>query len=424
MKQPAIASKAAVLKRTRSPVRQIMEFANPSYFRSIGLDPANVISFAGGWVNHDAPEEMRNVYEDLARDAERFHASGGYSPTLGFAECRAAVVEFERHIHGISSLDPGQVAIGANSTQMTHTLMSVLMDPGDTILLLDPSYCNFPMQLLTSIDCKIIRFPVVDTGSWLYAADERINAFSDFIRSNRPKVILLVAPDNPTSQIPSQRFLEAALEAAKDIGAFVLVDFAYKELVFQTPPDYFSWAPSDHFLSIHSNSKWCRGLGRRLGWIEAPSQVIEAFETLQGASALCPDSLHQMAFSDFVHISVKSGGLKRYIHDTAKLYARAAEATTSAIARHLGVPCFTPQGGLYTCFPVPTDGARFVEAALKATGTLLVPGWGFGHSLTNAVRASFGPMVKTPEKITLGMERLGRFLKNESPTFLSAGGPP
>ena len=33
-----------------------------------------------------------------------------------------------------------------------------------------------------------------------------------------------------------------------------------------------------NIVGIHSNSKWARGLGRRLGWIEAHPSVVEAVE--------------------------------------------------------------------------------------------------------------------------------------------------
>jgi hypothetical protein len=44
-----------------SRIRQIMKMAEPRNIRAMGLDPADVISFGGGWVNHPAPEQRRQV---------------------------------------------------------------------------------------------------------------------------------------------------------------------------------------------------------------------------------------------------------------------------------------------------------------------------------------------------------------------------
>ena len=47
---------------TSSPIRRIMEMASRSNLVKMGLNPDDVISFAGGWVNHEAPEELRQEY--------------------------------------------------------------------------------------------------------------------------------------------------------------------------------------------------------------------------------------------------------------------------------------------------------------------------------------------------------------------------
>ena len=48
--------------------------------------------------------------------------------------------------------------------------------------------------------------------------------------------------------------------------------------------------------------------------------------------------------------------------------------------------------------------------ALKATGVLVVPGRGFGPSLANGVRISFGPLVACT-RITEGIRRLGAWMR-------------
>ena len=47
---------------------------------------------------------------------------------------------------------------------------------------------------------------------------------------------------------------------------------------------------------------------------------------------------------------------------------------------------------------VDMDGGKFVEDVLKKTGVLFIPGWGFGRTGINAIRLSFGPLVKDIDK--------------------------
>ena len=251
-----ISKKANTFKRSISPVRQIMSYADPNYINDIGINPENLISFAGGWVNHKAPKELQKAYEEIAVNNDLFHKSGSYPPTLGDFEFKKTVIEFEKHIYGMDNLDVNQIAVGLGSTQLAMDLLEVILDPGDKILLLDPSYCNYPTQVITGIlDANILRFPVLDDSTWEYLPDSKINEFHEFILENRPKMILLISPDNPTSKVLSDKFVTAALEAAIEIGSFLVVDFAYKEIIFNEPyPQYYSWGPSDNFISLRSNN--------------------------------------------------------------------------------------------------------------------------------------------------------------------------
>lgn len=411
--KPSISTKVATFKNKKSPIREIMDLANPEFFKKAGLDPADVISFSGGWVNHEAPDAMRSAYASIIDDSNRFHASGAYPPTIGMPECRSAIVDFEKHLYGENmALSSSQVAIGANSSQMTANLMNIILDEGDKICMLDPTYANYPAQASAINNAEVVRFSVLDKEKWKYVADERKDEFAAFIKAEKPKMIMLCAPDNPSSQIPSSGFVKAALDAASEIGAFLVIDFAYKELVWQEDlPDYFSWGPTDNYISIHSNSKWCRGLGRRLGWVEAPLEIIAALEAVQGATILCPDSLHQMALVEYINHGIDNNSIKPYIKETAKLYQKAAEQTITSIEKHLGLPCLVPEGGLYTVMKVDMDSSEFTHKILKNTGVIVVPGWGFGDSLKEAVRLSYGPLVHHLDKIDEAMQRISKYLK-------------
>jgi len=395
-----------------SPVRQIMMYADPIHFKKLGLKPEEVISFAGGWVNHQSPPELQKIYEAIVSDETLMHLSGGYSPTLGMPACKVALAKYEKHIYRIDKLRPEQIAIGASSTQLFSDLMRVLLDPGEKVLLLDPAYCNYPSQIVTATGADIIRFPVIDVGTWEYKADERIGAFVARIRKEKPKVVLLTSPDNPTSQVLSQAFVEAAAEAVKKVGGFLVMDFAYKTLTFgKKVPEYFSWSPTDNFISVHSNSKWLRSLGRRLGWLEASEEIVEALDSIQSSTVLCPDTLHQMALERYLNETIASGALKTYLKKTSADYRKAAAHTVKMLKKYLPMKFLVPQGGLFVFLDVGMDGAAFVEKVLRETGVLFVPGWGFGRTVKNAARLSFGPLVHDLPKIEEGIKRVGAFLR-------------
>jgi aminotransferase len=403
-----------------SPIRQIMKMAERQNIVAMGLKPEDVISFGGGWVNHPAPEPLRRAYQEIAADVASFHRSGGYTATLGDTECREQLARFETHLFGVARLAAEHIAIGAGSTQLTHDLFRTLLDPGDTVLLMDPTYANYEGQLSFAVPgARIARLRLMEPETWTYlptAAPERtIAAFHRAFDEHQPRLVLFGAPDNPTSQILPHALVDAMRQRTMDVGAWLAIDFAYKCQYFLDPPAYYSWSPADHphLIGIHSNSKWGRGLGRRLGWLTAPSSVVDAIERVQQCSLLCPDTLSQMAMTLYLAQAIDDGTLRAYVDQTNVQYRQAAEVTLAAIDKHLGRPRLAPMGGLYTVVDVGTDAEAFVPRALQATGVLVVPGGGFGLSLVNGVRISYGPLVSSPERITEGIARLGRYVRRQ-----------
>jgi aminotransferase len=405
-----------------SPIRQIMKMAERQNILAMGLDPAQVISFGGGWVNHAAPDEFRQAYQSIVSDPELFHRSGAYTATLGDMECREQIARFEAHLFGVPRLGAEHIAIGMGSTQLTHDLFRTLLDPGDTVMLLDPTYANYEGQLAFAVPgVKIVRLRVLDPQTWSYLPESdpagTAREFARLFDAHRPRLVLFGAPDNPTSQVVPQALADVMHAKTADAGAWLAIDFAYKCQYFQTPPAYYAWSPADHpnVVGIHSNSKWARGLGRRLGWVEAAPAVVEALERVQQCSILCPDTLSQMTMAKYLKMAIGDGSLRTYVAHANALYKNAARVTLDAIDRHLGRPRLQPFGGLYTVVDIGTDAEAFVPKALKATGVLVVPGGGFGASLTNGVRISFGPLVMDTAKIEEGLARLGTWMRSTNP---------
>jgi aspartate/methionine/tyrosine aminotransferase len=428
---PSLSALVRAQLSSPSPIRQIMKMAERQNIIAMGLDPAQVISFGGGWVNHAAPEEFREAYVEVASDPALFHQSGGYTATLGDLECREQIAAFEAALFGVPRLGPEHIAIGMGSTQLTHDLFRTLVDPGDTVMLLDPTYANYEGQLaFAAPGVSIVPLRVVDPATWAYLPESDPEAvareFRRLFDRHKPKLVLFGAPDNPTSQIVPQALAEAMLERTRDAGAWLAIDFAYKCQYFAPYPAYYGWSPADHphLIGVHSNSKWARGLGRRLGWIEAAPPVIDAIERVQQCSILCPDTLEQMTMARYLKKAIPSGSLRRYVDAANQLYQRAATVTIDAVDRHLKRPRLVPAGGLYTVVDVGRDAEAFVPEALKATGVLVVPGRGFGASLTTGVRISFGPLVHDTDKIGEGLGRLGDFLNRVDAPHPRSNGMP
>ena len=398
---------------TSSPIRRIMEMASPANLVKMGLDPNDVISFAGGWVNHQAPEELRQEYINIAQDRNLFHKTGAYSPSDGSLEMKKALLDFNSQIFGIHSSSEENIIVGANSTQLAFSLFKVLLNSEDKIALLDPAYANYPEQIEMSVNTEIVHFPVFDAEKWTFAEDENKLAadFELFMEREKPKLILFSSPDNPTGKMLPELFVKRMLDNALKNDCFMAIDFAYNTFIYgKEIPEYFSYSQKQYpnLIKIFSNSKWCRGLGRRLGWLEASENIVQALKVVQQSVVLCPDTLHQMTLTNYINKGLKDGSLKEYIHRINENYKSAAEFLCYCIEKYLSSRYTIPEGGLYSVVDVGMDGDAFVENILKKTGVIFVPGGGFGDSLKNGIRISFGPLVYDKEKIEEGFKRVAK----------------
>jgi len=417
MPAPPVARRLREGQLKKSPIREIMKLADRRNIVAMGLDPDDVISFAGGWVNHEAPVGLRAEYAVLAEDASLFHELGAYSPTRGLPRLRDMILAVDRAFHRTEGLADEHLIVGGSSTQLTHTLFTALLDPGDRVVLFDPSYANYGPQLNLGPDgVEVVWLPVFDSEAWAFMPDpdQVVRDFEAVLAEHTPRLVLFSSPDNPTSQlIPDEVFFQI-VERAAAADCFVVADFAYRAQCFERPdPQHFSASPAEYpnLIKLHSNSKWCRGLGRRLGWLEADASVVEALEIVQQSTALCPDSVHQHALAAYLEKSLADGSLVTYLDESRELYRKAAVHTVDCVRRYLGMPCLDAQGGLYTVVDVGRDGDAFVREVLAATGVIFVPGSGFGPALDNGIRISFGPLVNDLDRIEDGFRRVGAFLE-------------
>ena len=362
-------------------------------------------------MNHEAPAQLREAYAEIIRDEKPVSLQRRLLPTMGMPECKSAIVDFEKHLFGAGmKLAPENIAIGCNSTQLTFNLMHIMLSPGDKLLLLDPAYCNYPSQVTTLEGVKIIRFPVLDMANWRYVADEKIGEFTKFILAEKPKFILLCAPDNPTSQIPSTAFVKAALAAAQEVGAFLVIDFAYKELVWGGQfPEYFSWGSTENFCLNSFQLEMVPRPGPPPGLVEGPVEIIEALEAVQGSSILCPDSLHQMALADYVKKGIGTGSIKPSSPRLRSYTKRRPSAPFRLSTKISNCRASCRRAGFTPSSALDRKARSSRGASWKKPASFLFPA-GASANRWKTPSAFLRPAGSSSRQIDVAMKRVGEFL--------------
>jgi aspartate/methionine/tyrosine aminotransferase len=159
--------------------------------------------------------------------------------------------------------------VAANGTAMAnHLAMAAVLEPGDDVLVERPTYG-----------------PMVEVASYYRASIRRVerraeNGFQvdpDEVKAlvgPKTKLIVLTNLHNPSGALLTEATLRAIGATAAHVGARVLVDEVYLDMVY-SEPQRSSFALGPQFVVTNSLTKAYGLSGLRCGWIVAEPKLAE-----------------------------------------------------------------------------------------------------------------------------------------------------
>ncbi|MFF6781759.1 pyridoxal phosphate-dependent aminotransferase [Streptomyces sp. NPDC012510] len=325
-----------------------------------------------------------------------------YTAALGLPALREAVARFYGDRHGVE-VDPGRVVVTAGASAALVLAAAALVDPGDEVLIGDPSYpCN--RQIMESFGAEVTLVP---TG-----AGSRFQLDAASVRghwTDRTRGVMAATPSNPTgTSVPADE-LAAICELAREREAWRLVDEIYLDLGDhdergRPPRSALSYDPGA--VVINSFSKYFGMTGWRLGWCVVPEPLVPALERLAQNYFLCASAPAQhAALACFTPESLAVCEARR-----VEFGERRALVLDGLARMGLPVPV-PPDGAFYVYFDVTGTGLgswEFCERALREAHVALTPGKDFGtHTADTHVRLSY---AASAEELREGIARLGKFM--------------
>ncbi|QUI33209.1 aminotransferase-like domain-containing protein [Streptomyces alfalfae] len=384
---PALAGRAAAVGG--SPVRDILAVtARPE-----------VINFAGGL---PAPELF-----DSAAVAEAFRAvltgtpgtALQYSTTEGEPALRTAIAE-RTAARGLPT-GADDILVTTGSQQALSLLATVLVEPGDTVLVENPCYLA-ALQAFSFAGAHVIAAPGDDEGIDPAALDELVAA-------HRPKLLYTVPTfQNPTGRtLPAGRRAEIAAVAARR-GLWLVEDDPYGELRFEG--ERVPWIATypgaeDRTVLLGSFSK-VMAPGLRLGWLRGPAALLRACVVAKQAADLHTPTVNQLAVARYL----ADNDLDAHVARVAAVYGERRDAMLAGLPSALpeGAVWSRPEGGmfLWARLPGPVDTTELLRKVITHD-VAYVPGAPFyaGAPDRSTLRLCF--VTQTPEEITEGLRRLG-----------------
>lgn len=357
-----------------------------------------VIRLNLGEPDFGAPPAVRAELQRVAGEAAL-----PYTGALGLPALREAIAGFYERAHGLK-LSPERVVVTAGASAALLLVTAALVDPGDEVLVGDPSYpCN--RQFLSGFGADVRLVPTDASSRFqldLAAVQRHWSA--------RTQGLMIATPSNPTGTSVPPAELAAICDWARAHGAWRIVDEIYLNLsdaqADGTPaPTVLAADPGA--CVINSFSKYFGMTGWRLGWAVVPDELVPAMERLAQNYYICAPTPAQLAaLACFTPESIE-------VCEARKREFAERRALVLQGLRDIGlnVPVL-PDGAFYVYIDVADtglDAMAFCERALQDAHVALTPGHDFGVSGAGRfVRLS---CAASRDDLSEGLDRLGRFMR-------------
>ncbi len=358
---------------------------------------ADVISLAQGIPSFDTPVGIK-------RRAERALEQGvaaKYSLSPGLLELRELIEINLAHDNMFYDWETEIIVTAGSIEGITATLLA-LTDPGDEVIIPDPTYTSYREAIRLS-GCEPIAAPLNEGEGWSFDPVAIERAITD-----KTKVIFYCNPNNPTGTIYSREQLIAIAELAERHDLYVMADEVYKDFTFDGT-EYFSPAMlkrfRKRFIRLFSFSKAFAMTGWRVGYVAADHALTAEIIKVHDCLVTCAPVISQYAAMGALEMG---RDWIREFNEEYKLRRDIVCNHLDALSEHLS---YVKPRGAYFVFPrLKRCGNSFETAVdiLDSVGLALVPGSAFGAQGEHHLRISFGRSISDIEE---GMARLRRYFE-------------
>ncbi len=365
-----------------------------------------IISFAMGL---PAPEffPVREFTQACAHVLSREPLALQYNPPLH--SLKKHVVEL-MSLRGVKCREE-QVFLTTGAQQGMNLLARLLLEPGAQVLIEELIYTGF-QQVLEPFEPEILPIPTDGEGGMDVHSVESL-----LMGGARPAFMYAISDGhNPLSVSLSEAKRRHLVELARYYKVPILEDDPYGFLFYgreSLPP--LRAFDEEWVFYIGSFSK-ILAPALRVGWVVVPETIISKLSIVKEASDIDTSTFSQRVISAFYDCQ----GTQAHLSTLRDEYKTRRDAMAQALQEHFPASARwrVPDSGVFIWVSLPSgvNTLELLPTVLQTEQVAYIPGQAFGVGrvprATNCMRLNFSNC--TPEKITEGISRLGRVLKQHT----------
>ena len=327
----------------------------------------------------DNPEEINKLFDT---EIDYAHANG-------IPELRANIAALYPNCQSENVM----VTVGA--IEANYDAIQALLQPGDEMAIMLPNYLQI-WGVAKNLRLKINTFHLDESNGWQVNQAELKQAVTP-----KTKVIAVCNPNNPTGHILTEEEMKTIINAAQEVGAWILADEVYagaERVTDRETPSFYG--QYDKVIAVGSLSKAYGLPGLRVGWAVAPPNIIENIwrrhEYITLSTSIISNKLAAFALSPKVRPRLIQRA-REYIRQGFPLLQQWIEQQKDVF--HL-VP---PQAAAiaFVGYHLNINSTELATKLIQEKSVLIVPGDHFG--VDKFIRISYG---LPPDYLTEGLTRI------------------
>jgi DNA-binding transcriptional MocR family regulator len=373
---------------------------DPMWMLRQSLQPAPGALMPGcGWLPEEwiAGEALGRALRTVAREGMS-EPMQGYSVPAGFEPLRRLIAR--RLMEQGVEASPDQLLITDSGTHAIDLVLRFLIEPGDTVMIDDPSYFNF-QALLRAHRAKVVGVPMTPTGP------DPI-AFARLAAEHRPRVYITnAAVQNPTGACLSATTAHRILKTAEAHDIVIVEDEIFADFEDQPSPRYAAFDGLERVIRIGSFSKSLSS-AIRLGYVAARADWIGPITDLRIATGISGSLLAARLMTK----ALTDSSYRRHMDRLRARLSRSRQHVAHRLASIGVLPWTTPASGIFLWCKLP-DGADAAEVARRGLkeGIVFAPGDVFSVERSWGSYMRFNTAMMADDRI---YETLGRLLRDGS----------
>jgi aminotransferase len=278
------------------------------------------------------------------------------------------------------------------------------LSPGDEVLYHEPCFVAYAplIRMAHGVPVAIETYAKDEFRLTRQALEAKVTP--------RTRALLINFPCNPTGAVLDADDAAMIAEFVREHDLLLLTDEVYSELTYEVPRVSVANQPGirDRLVFLGGFSKAWAMTGFRLGFVCAPSNLLEAMMKVHQFGMMCAPVVSQKAGIE---------ALDNGWDDIAAMrdsYRDRRNLMCAAFAQ-MGLDCYVPQGAFYAFPSIRSTGLTskdFAMRFLNEEAVACVPGSAFGACGEGYLRCAYATDI---DQIREAMVRMARFVARVRP---------